>query len=244
MPLPRYVLAPAHLTGDVFGWQLNRGGLFVDCHETFVPESFDRDVEAAMEWAERIIGTRQDWRHTREGGPDRWLAADDREVAGTDALRSIEPGTLLVAVGPGASGKSTFAAEAGLVTVTCLDSLRQEISGNAGDQAATPAAVERQSALLEAHLSEGITPFLDSTSVEASVRADLVERARRHGRPIVALRFLPPLDTCRVRNSARPDNRRVPDDVLAWQHALALAATPKVLLQEGFTATHDIVTPL
>ncbi|MCX4808859.1 ATP-binding protein [Streptomyces sp. NBC_01214] len=49
-------------------------------------------------------------------------------------LRSLEPGTLLVAVGPGASGKSTFAAQAGIVTVVCLDSLRQQIGGNAGDR--------------------------------------------------------------------------------------------------------------
>ncbi|MER6318926.1 ATP-binding protein [Streptomyces sp. NPDC001581] len=243
MPLPRYVLATTHLSGDLFGWQLNRGGLFLDCHETFA-ETFDRDVEAAMDWAEQIIGTRQDWRHTREGGPERWIATDDRTVAGTDVLRSIEPRTLLVAVGPGASGKSTFAAEAGIVTVVCLDSLREQIGGDAGDQALTPAAVIEQNILLERHLSEGIPLYLDSTNVEARVRAELVERARRHGRPVVALRFLPHLDTCRARNAARPTNRRVPDDVLAWQHSLALAATPKALLAEGFTAAHDIVTPL
>jgi predicted kinase len=242
-PLPRYVLAPAHLDGADFGWQLNRGGLFLDCHEGFAAD-FDRDVEGAMDWAEQIIGTRQDWRHTRDGGRDVWIAADDREVAGTDVLRSIEPGTLVVAVGPGASGKSTFAAEAGIVTVVCLDSLREQLGGDAGDQALTPAAVVEQNILLEKHLSEGTTLYLDSTNVEVRVRAELVERARRHGRPVVALRFRPHLDTCRARNRTRPTNRQVPDDVLVWQHSLALAATPKALLAEGFTAAHDIVTPL
>ncbi|MET7518736.1 AAA family ATPase [Streptomyces sp. NPDC005480] len=67
--------------------------------------------------------------------------------------------------------------------------------------------------------------YLDSTNVEPQVRAALVKRARAHGRPIVALRFLPTLDTCRARNAARPANRRVPDDVLAWQHALTHEAT-------------------
>ncbi|MFD5415242.1 AAA family ATPase [Streptomyces nojiriensis] len=244
MSLPRYVLAPAHLTGDVFGWELNRDGLYLDCHETFVPGDFDRDVEGAMDWAEQIIGTRQDWRHTRRGGPDRWIAADDRAAAGTDVLRSIEPSTLVVAVGPGASGKSTFAAEAGVITVVCLDSLRQQIGGDAGDQSVTPAAVIEQNILLEKHLSQGNALYLDSTNVEVRVRAELVERARRHGRPIVALRFLPHLDTCRARNAARPANRRVPDDALAWQHALAREATPQALLAEGFTAAHDVVTPL
>nr|WP_185906934.1 ATP-binding protein [Streptomyces sp. WAC04770] len=251
MLLPRYVLAPAHLTGDTFGWQLNRDGLFLDCHETFQPD-FDRDVEAAMDWAEQIIGTRQDWRHRRDGGPERWTAVHTHQEPGaataasatTDALRGLEPGTLLVAVGPGASGKSTFAAEAGIVTVVCLDSLREQIGGDAGDQASTPAAVIEQNILLEKHLSEGTTLYLDSTNVEVRVRAELVERARRHRRPVVALRFLPHIDTCRSRNSKRPANRRVPNEVLAWQHSLARAATPRALIAEGFTAAHDIVTPL
>lgn len=241
---PRYVLAPAHLTGHALGWQLTRDGRYLDCHEPFAAGDFDRDLEAAAGWAERIIGTRQDWRHTREGGPDRWLAADDRAAAGTDMLRSVEPGTLVVAVGPGASGKSTFAAGAGIVTVICLDSLREQIGGDAGDQSITPAAVARQNYLLERHLSEGTTLYLDSTNVEAHVRAGLIGRARWHGRPVVALRFLPHLDTCRARNNKRPANRRVPDDVLAWQHSLARVATPEALLAEGFTAAHDIVTPL
>ncbi|MEV1025049.1 hypothetical protein [Streptomyces sp. NPDC050264] len=45
MPFPRYVLAPTHLTGDLFGWQLHRDGRLLDCHETFA-QDFDRDVEA------------------------------------------------------------------------------------------------------------------------------------------------------------------------------------------------------
>ncbi|MEV0324602.1 AAA family ATPase [Streptomyces sp. NPDC050658] len=165
----------------------------------------------------------------------------------TDILHSVEPGTLLVAVGPGGSGKSTFAtAAAGLgMTILCLDALRHEISGDAGDQSATTAAVERQNALLESHLSTGTTVFLDSTNVEPAVRAALVERARRHGRPVVALRFPAPLDTCRARNHARTQaSRRVPDAVLVWQHEQMRAALPHVLLAEGFTAAYDVAHTL
>lgn len=124
--------------------------------------------------------------------------------------------------------------------MVCLDSLRREIGGDAGDQSVTPAAVERQNALLEQHLSAGATAFLDSTNVEPHVRAGLVERARRRGRPIVALRFLPDLATCLTRNAQRPANRRVPDDTLRWQHDLTREATSDVLLREGFTAVHHI----
>ncbi|MEU1312546.1 ATP-binding protein [Streptomyces cinnamoneus] len=152
----------------------------------------------------------------------------------------LAPGTLLVAVGPGASGKSTYADTADVDVVICLDSLRREIGGDAGDQSVTPAAVERQNALLEEHLGAGATVFLDSTNVEPPVRAGLVERARRRGRPIVALRFLPALDTCLARNAERPANRRVPDDTLRWQHDLTREATLDALLREGFTAVHHI----
>ncbi|MGQ4733500.1 AAA family ATPase [Streptomyces sp. Ju416(a)] len=247
MSLPRYVLAPTHLTGDTFGWQLTRTGgfldTFLDCHETFAPTA-DRDLSAALTWAERIIGSRHHWRYTTEGGPERWTATDDREATGADVLRSLEPGTLLVAVGPGGSGKSTFAERAGLVTVVSLDSLREEIGGDAGDQTVTPAAVRRQNRLLSEHLAEGTPVYVDSTNVEVSVRAGLIEQARRHGRPIVSLRFVPHLDICLARNALRPVNRQVPDHVLARQHDLALAATPQALIAEGFTSAHDIVTPL
>lgn len=241
--LPRYVLAPTHLTGHLVGWQLHRDGWLLDCHETFAPH-FDRDVEAAMRWAERIIGTRQDWLHTRVGGPDQWYATDTRTGTGADVLRSVQTGTLLVAIGPGASGKSTFAARARLATVVSLDSLREQIGGDAGNQACTAAAVAEQNHLLEAHLSEGTTLYLDSTNVEPHIRAGLIERARRHHRPVVTLRFLPPLDTCLARNAKRPANRRVPADALAWQYGLARAAVPQALLAEGFTAAHDITPPV
>ncbi|MFI8234993.1 hypothetical protein ACIGDI_39995 [Streptomyces sp. NPDC085900] len=42
----------------------------------------------------------------------------------------LVPGTLLVAVGPGASGKSTYAATAAVDGVVYLDSLRREIGGD------------------------------------------------------------------------------------------------------------------
>ncbi|MFD8415477.1 AAA family ATPase [Streptomyces sp. NPDC059650] len=152
----------------------------------------------------------------------------------------LVPGTLLVAVGPGASGKSTYAQTAAVDAVVCLDSLRREIGGDAGDQSVTPAAVERQNALLEQHLGAGRTVFLDSTNVEPHVRAGLVERARRRGRPIVALPFLPHLDICLTRNALRAANRRVPEGTLRWQHDLAREATPDALLREGFTSVHHI----
>jgi predicted kinase len=154
----------------------------------------------------------------------------------------LVPGALLVAVGPGASGKSTVAATLPVDTVVCLDSLRLEIGGDAGDESVTPAAVARQNELLEQHLAAGRSVFLDSTNVEDHVRRSLVVRARRYGRPIVALRFTASLEDCRARNRLRPANRRVPDHILDWQYDLARAATEAVLLAEGFTAVYEVGT--
>ncbi|MEV0126618.1 AAA family ATPase [Streptomyces sp. NPDC050703] len=94
----------------------------------------------------------------------------------------------------------------------------REIGGDAGDQSVAPAAVERQNALLKRYLSAGMTVYLDSTNVEPHVRLGLVERARRHGRPAMALRFLPDLSVCLDRNGLRPANRRVPEDIVRRQH--------------------------
>lgn len=66
------------------------------------------------------------------------------------------------------------------------------------------------------------------------MRASLLELARRHGREVIALRFTADLDTCLARNAQRPAARRVPDEVLLWQHSLAQEATMDVLLAEGF----------
>ncbi|MFG3001899.1 hypothetical protein [Streptomyces sp. NPDC048340] len=70
---PRYKLTPGMIDVDVPGWELEGDDVY-GSHEDFVPDDFNRDVEAAMEWAEGIIGSRQEWRHVREDGFDRWEA--------------------------------------------------------------------------------------------------------------------------------------------------------------------------
>ncbi|UZI34038.1 ATP-binding protein [Streptomyces sp. VB1] len=157
-----------------------------------------------------------------------------------ETFLNLPPGTLVVAVGPGGSGKSSFADAGMFDVVVCLDTLRGEIGGGPGDQSVTPAAVARQDALLEQYMRAGTTVFVDSTNVEAHVRAGLVERARRYGRPLAALRFLPDLATCRARNERRTPDRRVPDDTLRWQYDQAQASTADVLHAEGFNWVYEM----
>ncbi|MEW1912515.1 ATP-binding protein [Kitasatospora sp. NPDC085895] len=160
------------------------------------------------------------------------LTPDDR--ARTAARAPVADGTLVTLIGPAGSGKTTFTWALDSREVVSLDELRALVTGgNAGDQSATAEAVQIQNLLIDARLSRGRTLYLDSTNVEAKVRAQLVERARRHGRPLLAIVFTTPLEVCLRRNAERPANRRVPDDVLRRQHQLAADAVP-VLPGEGF----------
>ncbi|MFF1561831.1 hypothetical protein [Streptomyces sp. NPDC058279] len=73
MDYPTYTLTPGRIDVDVSGWELS-GPDVTDCHREFWPLDRNRDIEAAMEWAESVIGSRQEWRHTRRDGFDRWEA--------------------------------------------------------------------------------------------------------------------------------------------------------------------------
>ncbi|MCM1943676.1 hypothetical protein NC239_36415 [Streptomyces sp. G3] len=87
MSFPRFKLVPGHIDVDVPGWELTgdraSGERIVECHELFHPHDDNADIEAALTWADRIIGTRQVWTHARERGFDRWEAGarDDESPA-------------------------------------------------------------------------------------------------------------------------------------------------------------------
>lgn len=73
----------------------------------------------------------------------------------------------------------------------------------------------------------------NATSAKQSDRAELLDRARRHGVPTVALLVATPVSVCVARQQDRPDNRRVPQAVVKAQHAAIVAAFPG-LPGEGF----------
>ncbi|MEU4496984.1 ATP-binding protein [Streptomyces sp. NPDC023998] len=182
------------------------------------------------------------WSCSAEGCPVRMAGYRDQSASLKDAtdheqrqaVALFAPGTLVVPVGPGGSGKSRFAAMFPSSWVVCLDELRERVCGDAGDQSATGEAVALQNLLIPARLTRGLTTVVDSTNVEARVRLGLVDQAQQHGRPVAAVVFLTDLDTCKARNSRRPANRRVPSPVLRRQHEQTAAAVP-LLADEGFT---------
>jgi len=168
---------------------------------------------------------------------DAACAADAHERA--EALRLFEPGALAVFVGPAAAGKSRLASAFPTDWVVSLDDLRGRLAGDSGEQAVTPQAVQIQDLLVESRLERALNTVLDSTNVEPAVRSRLVARAHRWGRPVVAVVFVTGLDVCLLRNARRPANRKVPDEIVAWQSEQTTLSLPQ-LAGEGFTAIHTV----
>ncbi|WP_336324014.1 AAA family ATPase [Streptomyces lavendofoliae] len=173
----------------------------------------------------------------RCGGPDSPAPAPSKEkpVALLPPDTSLPDPAVIVLIGAAGSGKSTFATTRwGSTQVLCLDQYRALVADSAGDRAATgDAVVLLQRVVLEARLRRGLTCVIDATGTEAKFRAQYVQAARRHDVPAVALLMPMPLEECLARNAARPDERRVPEDVVRVQHRAATDARP-YLSREGF----------
>ncbi|MER8233177.1 AAA family ATPase [Streptomyces sp. NPDC094049] len=145
---------------------------------------------------------------------------------------TIPDPALIVLIGAAGSGKSTFASTWAPSQVLELDAFRAMVS-EAGDQAATADAVAALRTVLEARLARKRTTVIDATNVERAVRAGLVQAARRHGVPVVAVLMGAPVSLCVIRQTARTPDRAVPADTVRAQHTAAVTAFPG-LRAEGF----------
>lgn len=167
-------------------------------------------------------------------------AAHDADAHERDESQKLfAPGTLVVFVGPAAAGKTRLAEAFPADWVVSLDRERGRLSGNRGEQLVTPQAVQIQNLLVETRLEYGQTTVLDSTNVEASVRSQLVDRARRWRRPVVAIVFLTRRDVCLLRNAKRPIDLQVPDETVEWQVEQTALSLP-LLAGEGFADVRTV----
>ncbi|MET9954533.1 ATP-binding protein [Streptomyces sp. NPDC006339] len=110
---------------------------------------------------------------------------------------------------------------------------RSNREDNAGDQQATADAVAALRTVLEARLARKKTTVVDATNCERAVRAELVQAARRHAIPTVAVLMGTPVSLCVIRQTARTPDRAVPADTVRAQHTAAVTAFPG-LRGEGF----------
>ncbi|MEU8765084.1 AAA family ATPase [Streptomyces sp. NPDC048659] len=146
---------------------------------------------------------------------------------------TIPDPAVVVLIGASGSGKSTIASTWSPSQVLELDAFRAMVSDEAGDQAATADAVAALRTVLEARLTRKKTTVIDATNCERAVRAGLVQAARRHGVPTVAVLMGTPVSLCVIRQTARTPDRAVPADTVRVQHAAAVTAFPG-LRAEGF----------
>ncbi|MFE5896887.1 AAA family ATPase [Streptomyces sp. NPDC056488] len=146
---------------------------------------------------------------------------------------TIPDPALVILIGASGSGKSTFAATWNPSQVLELDAFRAMVSDEAGDQQATADAVAALRTVLEARLTRKKTTVIDATNCERAVRAGLVQAARRHGVPTVAVLMGTPVSLCVIRQTARTPDRTVPADTVRAQHTAATTAFPG-LRGEGF----------
>ncbi|WP_331719996.1 ATP-binding protein [Streptomyces sp. NBC_00147] len=140
--------------------------------------------------------------------------------------------SLIVMIGASGSGKSTLASSWPATQVLELDQFRAMVADQAGEQSATEAAVTVMHAALAARMARRLTTVI-STNTDARVRKGLIDAARAHGVPVVALLVAAPADVCVWRQAVRDPDRAVPEDVVRRQHADAVTAFPQ-LRGEGF----------
>ena len=152
---------------------------------------------------------------------------------------SLPADALALIVGISGSGKTTFAARHFRPTqVLSSDALRAMIADDPTAQNATEDAFDLLHRLLEMRLRRGRLTVVDATNVEEWARRELVQLARRHRRPAVAIVLDLPMETLLERNAARSDGAR-PRAALTRQ-ARWLRDSLLSLPNEGFDAVHRL----
>ncbi len=154
-------------------------------------------------------------------------------------LRLPDP-CVIVLVGPSGAGKSHWAAHAiaGLPANSVLssDELRAVVGLDEHDQRAGRDAFDVLALVLERRSKRGLTTVVDSTGLDAKLRARWLATARKHGLPAHAVVFDTPPTVCRARNRER--SRPVPAKVLTAQLRSA-ARVADELAAEAWDGVHS-----
>jgi protein phosphatase len=153
------------------------------------------------------------------------------------------PGDAMVMLmGVSGSGKSTFAARHfGPTDVLSSDALRGLIAGDESDQSATEEAFELLRIALRMRLARGRLTVVDATNVQRWARRLLLDAARQHGRPAVAVVLDLPLAICLERNQLRLAHRP-PASAIRRQHRWLVESMP-MLAAEGFARVDLLRSP-
>jgi len=146
-------------------------------------------------------------------------------------LRLVRP-SVVVLCGPAGCGKSTFAAKHFRPTqVISSDQCRGMVCDDERDQRFQDQAFALLDFLLDLRLDLNRLCVVDSTAITQSARRSLLDRARRHRVPCVAVLFDVSLQTCLAHDQARP--RTVGPNIIERQYEL-FQQVKAGIGQEGF----------
>ena len=146
---------------------------------------------------------------------------------------------MVLLIGIAASGKSTFAHRHFAPTeVLSSDALRAVITDDPHAQAATEDAFDLLHRILAMRLRRGRLTVVDATNVEGWAREQLLDVARRHRRPAVAIVLDLPLEVALARNLARAEPRP-PAAAVRRQHRWLTDTLPQ-LPSEGYASVHHL----
>ena len=151
----------------------------------------------------------------------------------SEALHLPSP-CVVVLVGPGASGKSTWAAtHFPTDAVVSSDRLRALVGTGEDDIAASTDAFVLLDEIVRRRLARRLTTVIDTLGLDAERRTGWLALARKYDLPCFAVAFDTSPDECRQRNRQRA--KRIPADVLSSQ-LRSWAAARDLLAGEGFDA--------
>jgi alkanesulfonate monooxygenase SsuD/methylene tetrahydromethanopterin reductase-like flavin-dependent oxidoreductase (luciferase family)/predicted kinase len=178
-----------------------------------------------------------------------------------DELKLPSP-CVVVLAGPGASGKSTWAAERFAADlVVSSDRLRALVGAGEDDIAASTDAFALLEEVVRQRIGRKLTTVIDTLGLDRERRLRWIGLARAAGMPCVAVGFDTPAEECRRRNRERA--KRIPADALtsqlrSWKtvkqdlpdegydevlQPAALRVVPEAFVETGPAALRQVETP-
>jgi protein phosphatase len=155
---------------------------------------------------------------------------------------SLPDPCLVLLVGPSGSGKSTFARKHFRPTeILSSDLFRAMVCDEENDQSASSAAFELLYLAADKRLARSRLTVIDATNVQPDARKPLLDIARRHHCPAVAVVFDLPEEACHAHNRVRPQ-RHVGADVVRL-HCEQLRQLLPSLRNEGMRQVYVLASP-
>jgi protein phosphatase len=154
----------------------------------------------------------------------------------------LPEGALVLLVGAGGSGKTTFAGARFRPTeVLSSDAFRALVADDEGDQSATPAAFQALHLVARLRLQRRRLTVVDAVNARAPDRRPLLAAAAEHDAAAIAIVLDLPEDLCVERDRERA-GRTVGEAVVRTQLALVRRSLD-VLPAEGFRAVYVLDSP-